>query len=34
MNSLAVSVKANTITATMPGNANGTAVRTNAPRRL
>ena len=34
MNSLAVRVKANTTTATMPGNASGTTARTNAPRRL
>ncbi len=34
MNSLAVSVKANTTTATMPGTANGNTVRTKAPSRL
>src|SRR2546423_5584280 len=34
MNSLAASVKAKTITATIPGNASGTATRTNAARRL
>jgi len=34
MNSLAVIVKANTITAMMPGSANGTTMRTNAPTLL
>src|SRR6266542_6885871 len=34
MNSLAVSVNANTTTATTPGNASGTTARTNAPTRL
>src|SRR6266508_729283 len=34
MNSLAVSVKAKTTTATSPGKTSGTTVRTNAPSRL
>ena len=34
MNSLAVRVKANTTTATMPGKASGRTTRTKAARRL